>query len=158
MSDSAFNVEEFLTAPIDTPLSTIRIHVTPGEYTGLISEGIGKDIELSFTKEKGKPVLAVWWTLDAPEEQARVGREKLRVRQQVWLDALGGDGGTLRLDTARGKNVDLGRLREALHQNTPGPWHFGKLQGGVAKVMVRHKPNETRPGEVYEEVYAVSSL
>ena len=54
----------------------------------------------------------------------------------------------------KGKNVALGRLREALGQNTPGkPWSFGMLVGQVAKVAVKHRITDA--GDTFAEVKRV---
>ena len=66
------------------------------------------------------------------------------VRQTIWLDLT--ESGSL--DFGKGRNVGLGRLRDALGQNETGkPWQPGMMVGGVAKIKVTHsidkRDNET---------------
>lgn len=77
------------------------------------------------------------------------------VRQTLWLDTTESGG----LDFGKGKNVGLGRLREALGQNAPGkPWAPGMLVGGVAKVKVSHSIDKRDNVTINADVKAVLPL
>ena len=39
----------------------------------------------------------------------------------------------------KNKNVQLGKLREALGQNGPGAWSFGMLEGASGIVRIEHR-------------------
>ena len=44
------------------------------------------------------------------------------------------------LDTSKGKNIGLGRLREAVGQNKPGQaFSFQNLPGLMAKITIKHR-------------------
>jgi hypothetical protein len=57
----------------------------------------------------------------------------------------------------KGKNVSLGRLREATGLNEKGrPFGFRMLVGQMARVRVKHRPDNKNPEIVYAEVDAVT--
>lgn len=77
------------------------------------------------------------------------------VYQTIWLD-ISGSGG---LDTSKGKNVGLGKLRDALGQNREGqPWSPGMLVGQVALIRVGHSIDKRDNVTVQAEVKAVAAL
>jgi hypothetical protein len=97
-------------------------------------------------------VLDIFWLpqLSAEQEQA-LGR-KPKVKQTLFLDTTPSGG----LDMGKGKNIGLGRLREALGQNQPGkPWNFGMLMGGTAVVKVQHRMYE---GNIFDEIKEVRPI
>ena len=81
-----------------------------------------------------------------------LGRDKVTVRQGIMLDITDSGG----LDMGKGRNIGLGRLREAIGLNTPGqPFSFSMVAGRVAKVNVSHRID----GEnIYAEVKGVAKL
>ena len=97
----------------------------------------------------GSAVMDIDWRLDAPDiPQAH---ERL-ARQGIWLD-LTATGG---LDRAKGKNVALGLLREAVGQNNPGePWSPSMLEGAAAKVKVS---NRIYDGKLFLDVKSVTRI
>lgn len=102
----------------------------------------------------GKPVLNVTWKITDDRIKAALGMESASVRQTIWLDITEQGG----LDGGKGKNVGLGKLRDALGQNTPGkPWSPGMLMGQVAQIKVAHRSGK-EPGEVFADVKAVTAL
>ena len=56
------------------------------------------------------------------------------------------------LELGKGKNVDLGRLREALGQNTGGNWSPSQLVGSSATI---HVSNRLYEGKTYADVERV---
>ena len=61
------------------------------------------------------------------------------------------------LDMGEGKNVGLGRLREAVGQNTPDPWTFQNLVGALCQVLVEHVPSKKEAGVVNAQVKKIVS-
>ena len=60
------------------------------------------------------------------------------------------------LDTSKGKNIGLGRLREAVNKNADGvPFSFEMLPGLSARISVSHRVNGE---DVYADVKSVSRL
>jgi hypothetical protein len=60
------------------------------------------------------------------------------------------------MDTGKGKNVTLGRLREALGLNQPGtPFSFRQLIGRAAKISVTQRVDGD---QIYNDVKGVVKL
>ena len=143
---SVFNPDQFLNTTYEGALDTTLIPVpeTDEGWTAVVEKFEVK------TTPKGQVVCELTWAIDEFEVQQQTGRDKNTVKQALWLDIT--DHGTL--DMGKGKNVALGRLREALNQNTPGkPWSFGMLVGQVAKVAVKHRITDT--GDTFADVKRV---
>lgn len=93
--------------------------------------------------------LNVLWEIQDEGVKKLLERAKVTVQQQIMLDLT--DAGTL--DMGKGKNVTLNRLREAVNLNKAGkPFSFPMLQGQLAKVVVKHRPDNDN---IYAEVKAV---
>jgi|SRR5687768_3450012 len=142
---SVFNPETFLNTTFDESFSTARIPVPEGEYTAVI-----KEIKPRTAKERA--VLDVIYGIDDPHVAEVTGFESPQVRQSIFLD-LTPTGG---LAIGEGKNIGLGKLREACGQNQKGKaWQPGLLVGQVVKVKVAHRTYED---EVQADVKAVTAL
>lgn len=146
---SGFNPDAFLHTQFSEELSTKREVLPEGEYVGVIDK-----IEAGATP-KGTPYLEVLWAIEHPELEDTIGRGKSVARQTVWLDL--NDNGDL--DSGKGRNIGLGRLREAVGQNTSGePWAPSQLEGQAANVRVKHRADKNDPTLLFEEVKSVSAL
>lgn len=133
-STFSINTELLNNTEFTGQLDTAIIPVDEGEYTLVCEKYIIKAGESNNNGEKKPYVnLEVHWIVDDEEQRQKTQREKIIVRQSVFLD-LTPTGG---LDMGKGKNVQLGRLREALGQNSPTKsWRFGDIVGGMVKGMV----------------------
>jgi len=101
------------------------------------------------------PVLDVTWVIDDEGVRNETGLPEPTIRQSLFLDL--NSAGQLELGT--GKNIQLGRLREALGQNDPAkPWSFSMLRGATAKVAIKHAPNQKDPNDPYVNVAGVTKL
>lgn len=149
-----FNPEQFMTTNYSDANSTKVIPVPEGEYPAQI-----KKVDFrQFDKDDNttSTLCEVTWE---PQDlsgtiKAATGREVTSVRQSLWLD-LTPQGN---LDFGEGKNIGLGRLREAVGQNRPGqPWNFSSLIGGSGRVLVSHR-TDSKTGDVYAEVKKVAAL
>lgn len=158
MSDVNFNAAEFMNETIDTQLDTKILPVPPGEHLGQIGTG-EKDVDIIGGIIKNGPNAGKPWVrldcmvyLTDPNLAAQLKREVVKVRYSVMLDL--NEAG--KLDTREQRNVNLGKLRDAVGQNQPGPWNYNQLKGCAIKVVVKQKPNENNPEEPYSEVVAVT--
>ena len=131
-----FNIETFLDQNITGQMDTKVIPVPPGEYRAVV-----KEIKPRQWKSKDDPTLSgvaldIIWVLDAPEVAETLGRKELQVKQGIMLDI--DDKGQIIVE--KGKNIGLGRLREALNMNDPKkPFSFSSIPGQMAKVLVTHR-------------------
>lgn len=135
-------MENFLDIVVDEPCDTSYFTVPEGHYPAYV-----KDIK--FDTIGNKPALSVQWIITDPEIIELSGNPEPLIRQTVWLDLteMGG------LDTGKGKNRQLGLLREAAGQNVTGkPWSPSQLLGINAVVQVVHS---LRNGETFANVKGV---
>lgn len=129
--------------------STESVPVPVGEWPATIGD---KKIDTWAAKDGSSSGLKmyVYWDIEDPAVREVTGREKSRVRQEFMFDLVEGTGA---LDFGKGKNVRLGRLREATGLNTPGQaFSFDMLVGRMAKVNVKHRPDNRDASILYAEV------
>lgn len=144
---SAFDPDLILNQQTTDATDTNFVPVPEGEFRAAIDE-------IKPRTAGDKPVLEVKWIIDDDTVRAETGMDKPSVRQTLWLD-LTTQGG---LDMGKGKNVGLGKLREALGQNRPGQaWMPGMLVGGVALVSIKHRAGK-EAGEIFADVKGVTAL
>lgn len=143
---------------VDAPMSTQMKAIPEGEYLARID-----DIKLdSIPIKKGEragtdaPVLRITWLITDEGLLNSMEREKVTVRQDVWLDLDIGGG----LDFSEGKNVRLGQLRAALGQNEAGKaWNLTHLKSGsVVYIKVSIRSDERDPDRKYNDVVRVAPL
>lgn len=127
---SAFDLDSFMAQPADAGSTSVE-PIPQGEYTALID-----DVKLREVNTRNGPSLAldVEFLLQDEALKQKLGRTELKVRGGFFLDLNAG-----KLDMAKGKNVRLNRLREAVGQNSGG-WTPAKLKGaGPLKITVTHR-------------------
>lgn len=113
--------------------------VTADQFPGV------KDPSKTYTKVK----FAL--TVNDPAVQAFLKRDKVVVLHDFLLEMTEDGTG---IDMAEGKNVGLGRMREATGLNVPGQeWSFGMFVGRPLKGHVEH---EVYQGEAYAKVTKVA--
>ena len=146
------DIQQFLAATFTQPMSTKREPVPPKDYVALIDE-----IELETfpgKKDTSKTYLklSLIYSVDDPELKKQLNRDKVLVYDDFLLDLTEGGG----LDFGKGKNVKLGRLREACGQNKEGqPWGFQMLKGQVVRIKVGQEMYKGDPQSTVEAVTAV---
>lgn len=146
---SAFNPDTFLNTETDSASATTYTPVPEGEFNASI-----KAIKPRVLTD-GRAVLDVTWAVDDETARQETGMAEPVVRQTIWLDTTESGG----LDFGKGKNVGLGRLREAVGQNQAGkPWAPGMLLGQVATVKVSHSIDKRDGVTINADVKAVLPL
>lgn len=152
---STFDPNTFLDMTTEESNSTVMIPVPAGEFTAVIEKVEARPWTSRKDPSKSGMTLDVTWNIDDAGVKELLGRDKVTVRQGIMLD-LSDAGG---LDMGKGKNVGLGRLREAVDLNQAGqPFGFKMLPGKFAKVVVAHRPDDNKPDVIYAEVNAVAKL
>lgn len=148
----SFDPAIFLNQEMNEAMDTKIIPCPAGEYPALaekvdVKGWASKDGSSSGIK------LVILWDIQDEAAQTTTGRNPLRVKQEQMLD-LTEDGTSL--DFGKGKNVGLGRIREALGLNVPGqPFSFQMIQGQMAKVNVTHRVDGQ---DIYDQVKGITAL
>lgn len=151
-----FDVNAFLDQTSTEANSTVVIPVPVGEYTAIAESVTPRPWTSKDDPTKSGVTLEVLWSIDDQEVKTLLGREKVTVKQGVMLDLTADGSG---LDYSKGRNVSLGRLREAIGLNTPGqPFAPSMIPGRMAKVRVDHRADKNDPSVLYAEVRAVTKL
>jgi hypothetical protein len=147
-----FSPEQFLDMQITESNDTKTIPVPVGEYTAVAEEVKCRPWQSKKDPSMSGLTLDIKWSIDDPAVKELLGRDKVTVNQGIMLDLTDSGG----LDMGKGRNIGLGRLREALGLNAPGqPFSFMMISGRVAKVNVSHRID----GEnIYAEVKGVAKL
>lgn len=134
-TQSAFNPDSFMSQTFTETNSTKREPVPAGEYLAIAE----KAEILPWAKKDGSASgvkLSIQWDIDDPSLKEALGLTSIKQKQDIMLD-LTPDGG---LDMAKGRNVGLGRLREALGLNVPGqPFAFPMIVGRMGKINVTQR-------------------
>jgi hypothetical protein len=149
---SQFDPNTFLNAEFTEANDTVVIPCPTGEYPA-----IAEKVEVQTWQKKDGSAsglkLNVLWDIQDDNVRALTGRDKVMVPQQIMLDL--NESGT-GLDMGKGKNVALGRLREALDLNKPGePFAFGMITGRMATTIVTHRTGDN-PEDIFPEIKKVA--
>lgn len=151
---SNFDPNAFLNLTITEANSTQSVPVPVGEYTAVIEKVEPRTWQSRDDASKSGVALDVFYSIDDSNVKALLGRDKITVKQGIMLDLTDGGG----LDMGKGRNISLGRLRDATGLNVPGqPFSFAQLPGRAVRVRVKHRDGKN-PGEIYSEVEGVAKL
>jgi len=122
-----------------------------GDYTMLISK---LDIRTGMNKNnEAYTMLNVTLEVEDQAVREQLGRDKVFVQHSGMLDIIADPATDLpKLDDSKGKNIDLGRIREACDLNEPKKeFNMNMLLNRIVRGKVTHRSNEDT-GEVYAEV------
>ena len=145
----SFDAQSFLDSAVSGANDTKVVPVPVGEFVGIIDKVTPRQWQSKDGTQTGIAIDITWLIEDA-NVKAQLGRDTVTVRQGIMLDM--NEQGAL--DMGTGRNVSLGRLREAVGLNDPKkPFSFSQLPGMQANVNVSHRfAND----ETYAEVKGVS--
>ncbi len=149
-----FDPNAFAEGAVDAPMSTTPPVCPEGEYVFMLDSDPAMLVPKELKGTSGRtgkdyhfwqlPLMAICQDSAVKE---KMKRDTLKVRCFINLDL--DDGG--RPETGEGKNVALGRLREALGQNKPG-WKPKDLLGAGPFIgRVKHTQGKN-PGDVYADI------
>ena len=146
-----YDAQSFLDSTVTQANDTRIIPCPQGEFQAFID----KVVPRQWTSKDGTSAgvaLDVFWNIEDQQVKQTLGREVIVVKQGIMLDLTSAGG----LDVSGGKNVGLGRLREAVNLNQAGkPFSFTQLPGQMAKVKVSHRIDGE---DIYAEIKAVSKF
>jgi len=147
----SFDAQSFLDASVSGANSTKVIPCPIGEYMGIIEKVAPRQWQSKDGTQSGVAI-DIFWLIEDSNVKALLGRDVVSVKQGLMLD-LTPQGG---IDMAEGKNVGLGRLREAVGKNDPDvAFSFNSLPGSAGKVSVSHRVSGE---DTFAEVKAVAKL
>lgn len=147
----SFDPQSFLDAAISGSNDTKITPVPAGEYVGVIEKVAARQWQSKDGTKSGVS-LDVTWLIEDEGVKAELKRDTVTSRQGVMLDLTASGG----IDTAKGTNIGLGRLREAVGLNDPSkPFSFGQLPGQAARVTVSHRIDGE---DTYSEIKKVAPL
>jgi hypothetical protein len=151
---NTFNAEQFMGTTTKDVHETKIITVPDGVYKGQITKLDFRTIAAKDTNPERIIMEVLWEILDSDGKLKKItGLEKNTVRQSIWLDMHEG-----KLEVGPGKNIGLGRLREAVGQNKPGKeWAPSHLNQQMATIQVKGQLNKM-DNEIYAQVSRVSKL
>lgn len=158
MNDTSFNPDALLDLSTEGQMSTREKVLPEGDYEGTIKSMKGRVTQsekgvfnwLDFTIE-------IDGNQQAPNGQLVseiVNRPSTTVRYSISLDLT--DAGTLSKE--EGRNLGLGRLREAVDQNHEGAWSVRNLIGARARFGIKHSFDKNDPSIIYQNVARVRKL
>ena len=154
MSD-VFDPEVFMNQTIDSPMSIDWELPPEGYFQAMVDDfDTSEKFFRRGSSDKGPWVIfnCPFSILD-PAVLAKLGRDKVVVRGGWFLEF---DGAALSTD--KSKNVMIGRLRNALGQNS-GTWSLPMLKGaGPVMVQVKHRADKNDPEKKYAEVVNVAPV
>lgn len=156
-----FDPATFMQQTVDAPMATQIKQPPEGEYLAVIDDFDEKAFRTVSVKKADSPrfgqdipIFRCPFVLQSDEKLADIGRDKVVVGKDYWLD-IDGNG---RLVVDEQSNIDLGRLRKALGQNTTGAWSPNNLKGaGPVRVIVKHRSDPNDPERKFVEVTAVAA-
>ncbi len=142
----AFDINSFMQTEVQGSNETSYTPIPEGEYIGVI-----KELKGDMVKES--PVIRVTYVIDSEEARQASGQQEPTVEQTLWLDLTA----TGSLDFGSNRNVQLGRLREAVGQNDPNQgWSPTMLQGQVVLLSISHRMN-SETGDRFAQVKRVTA-
>lgn len=146
-----FDANSFLESSVSESNDTRVIPVPVGEYQGIIEKVEPRQWQ-SKDGTKSGIALDIFWLVEDSNVKSYLGRDTVTVKQGVMLDTTPAGA----LDTAKGRNIALGRLREAVGKNQSGEkFSFSMLPGLAARISVTHRISGE---ETYAEVKGVAKL
>jgi hypothetical protein len=148
-----FDPNTFLEMTTTDANSTVAVPVPVGEYLAVIEKIEARPWQSKKDPSKAGMALDITWNIDDANVKALLDREKVTVKQGLMLDVTDAGG----LDMGKGKNIGLGKLREALDMNQPGqPFGFKMMEGRMARIAVSHRSDDNDSSRIYAEVKAVA--
>ncbi len=148
-----FDVQGFMQTVVDSASSTKYINPPDlDDAIGQIKKVDGREI-VTATNPKQVVVDITFDMIDDRVKEHTHRENGNNARYSVFIDTTPGGG----LDMGEGKNVKLGKLREAVGQNTPGePWAFSMLIDKTCRCKLVNRTAED--GQEYCDVKAVIPL
>ena len=136
MIDPSELLNETFTDANSTELIPIPENLNEDPYQGVAKKLEIKTGPMTTDPSRSWMKLSITWEIQDEDVKEFVQRDNPTVRQDLFLDTADGGG----LDMGRGKNIGLGKLREALNMNKEGePFGLSMIEGQYAGILVEHE-------------------
>lgn len=146
--------EDFINQAVTGANDTVIAQCPEGSYRAEVGDRL-EVREVETKKGDTRHILRINWDILDDAVRAELEREHVYVRQDLWLDF----DETGALDMGKGRNVDLGRIREAVGKNDPNePFAPRDLIGCLAFVRVAHSSDRDNPERKFAEIRRVTAL
>lgn len=152
-----FDPDAFMSATVDQPLEIERTLVPEGEFRMMVDDFDSTAFEtFSFTYKRGPNAgsegsmtkFSCPIVVDDDKVRQLLQMDKPRVFHTCTLDF---DETTGQLMFGPNRNIDLGKLRHAVGQNSPGPWSVSQLRGaGPFMGKVKHREGNRKDGSKFK--------
>ena len=150
-----FDPAQFLMQETSDQMDTQFVLIPAGEYPAIIKSVAARQQQNPNDPAQLWTILDITYSIDDQGVREETGQDDPTIRQSLFLDL--DDSG--KLSSGKGKNVNLGRLREAVGLNVPGTaFSFAALTGQACIVAVKHTPDKKDPEIVYANVNKVAAL
>ncbi len=143
---SAFDPDLFLSQEIKGESATTYTPIPEMEAALLICKGV----KVRALKG-GSIVLDIMWIVDEQEARDATGMDEPIVRQGCFLD-IDSHGA---LEMGEGKNVNLGRVRAAVGQNSKSAWSPSQLEGTSCRGQITQRPDPKDADNIFNDVKAL---
>ncbi len=164
---SPFDADAFMGQTVDGALDTTIVIPPEGDYRAMIGSFDSETGFRTFTAKEGTKNAGKEYTIFQPpfvlqddprlvEVKTARGQDQITVAHKGMFLDLTDQGG---LDVGKGKNVDLGRLRDAVGQNTQPGWRFTNLIGaGPIMVHIFHEKDQQDETKKYARINRVVKI
>lgn len=141
-----FDADAFMNTQVDAPMATQLQGVPEGEYVAMVGDFDSTAFKTVDTKNGQRAVLDIPFVIQDEALKQRLNRDTIIHRETYWLDMTPQG----QLDTGPDKNVNLGRLRDALGQNGSGPWSPAMLRNmGPVRIAIKTRSDKNDPEKKY---------
>lgn len=152
-----FDEQSFLNSQTQSATSTKRIPIPVGTYDAVISD-VKVRANVAGKKDPTKSYNFLDYVLDlvlTPEAQAVMETTEATIRRNYSIIVELNESGT-GLASGKGKNISLGKFREALNQNEDGkPWSPRTPVGKMVKAIIVHQNDEA--GDPRDQIEMVAA-
>lgn len=160
MNDDLFNTDDFMNSSVEGVGSTTVTPIPAGTYMALIGNSDNAITLNAYDRKDGQPgkvrQLSVTFELldEAGTIKAQIDGREPKHTQGYFLD-ITPDG---KFDNGKGKNVGINKLRDALGQNSGGPWNPNMLRGaGPLQVQIVVEPDKKDASILRNRIKAVGA-
>ncbi len=141
------NYDHLLEQEVSEPNETQFQQCPEGEYLGRIDDFTLQTAEWTDKntgEPRSAPTLRITWHILDEGVKAQLELDPVKVQQDLFLDV---DEATGQLSTDKNKNIQLGRIRQAVGLNEPGQsFSLPMLKGSSpATVRVAHQADRNNP-------------